>query len=78
MTNTYDDVNDLREELAADALENADFGDAVADCGPWEKDGDVWSCKIYLDDQDYDDTVLASFTVWFEGDKVVESAWDLI
>ena len=71
-------MDDIRLELAEEALANEDFGGAgVADCGAFEADGDVYSCKVYLDDIEYDDLVPVSYTVWFKGDKIAKTAYDV-
>lgn len=67
-----------RIELAEEALSNESFGGTpVADCGSFVADGDVYSCVVYLDDIEYDDLVPVTFTVWFEGDKIVKTAYDV-
>jgi hypothetical protein len=65
--------NDIREENACEELENFPFdGLPVAHAERWEKEDNRWGCKVYLDDPDYDDTVPAFFTVWFEGNNIID------
>ena len=72
--------DELKKEIATQALEDYNFGAGVdvADSEKWNKDGDIWSIKIYLDDIDYDDTIPASFTIWWEGDKIIDTAYQIL
>jgi len=72
------ELNKLREEVADQELHKYDFYGYVEDSSNWVKDGDVWSCKVYLENEDeYEEegtTIPYSFTVFFEeGTTEVES-----
>jgi hypothetical protein len=73
-------MNEIREEKANDALSDEDFDNlAVADCDNWVIDENIWSCKVYLDDPIYDNTIPASFTIWFDNNNdIIKSDWGLI
>lgn len=57
-------MNEARRESADHALCGYDFGAAVADCGTWEVDGDVWSCEVFVETGNEDCSII-NFTVWF-------------
>lgn len=65
-------------ELANEALESFDFGCDVVDDDGWNKDNEYWSIKVYLDDIDYDDTIPASFTITWEGDKIIDQDYCIL
>jgi len=66
---TEETFHEARNEAFAEALENHDFGDEFVDHDPITRDGDIWSCKVYLDDVECDDTIAVSFMVEFKEDS---------
>jgi hypothetical protein len=75
-------LEEAREEAFTEALESYVFGKGVecVDNDSFEKDGDVWSCRIYLDDVEFDETVACSFTVWFDRytDEVIDVDYQVL
>ena len=71
--------HDIRYNQAVESLGNHPFDNlAVADCGEFFIDKDVWCCEVYLDDPERDDLVPGTFTLWFEGNKVAKTEFKYI
>lgn len=75
--------NKNEEELVAarkiafdEALADHNFGAEYVGMTSIEKDGDIWSCGVYLEDEDDEEnSVKSNFTVFFEegSDTVLNS-----
>ena len=61
-------LNSLRKEMFDEALANYDFKDEFVGNDSITKDGDIWSCKVYLSDEESEDSFAVSFMVEFNKD----------
>jgi len=59
-------LDEARKEAFDEALANYDFGDEFVGNGCITKDGDIWSCVVYLvDEEEEGDSFEVSFMVQF-------------
>jgi hypothetical protein len=66
---TFDKTLDsIRKEVFDEALADYDFGDEFVGNDSITKDGDIWSCKVYLLDEESEDSLAVSFMVQFVKD----------
>ena len=61
-------LDSLRKDVFDEALANYDFGDEYVGMDSITKDGDIWSCKVYLSDGESEDSFAVSFMVEFNKD----------
>jgi len=61
-------LNSLRKDVFDEALADYDFGDEFVGNDSITKDGDIWSCKVYLSDGESEDSFAVSFMVEFNKD----------
>ena len=76
-------LNEARKETFDEALANFDFQDEFVGNDSITKDGDIWSCKVYLESEDEEtlgDSFAVSFMVEFKEDssEVEYLSYDLI
>jgi len=81
--NTYhteETFHEARKEVFDDTLANYDFGDEFVGNDSINKDGDIWSCKVYLESEERGDTIPVSFMVEFEENstEVIYTSHDII
>lgn len=62
-------LEEARKIAFDDAMSDYDFGDEYAGADAITKDGDIWSCKVYLEDEENEDTFPVSFMVQFLEDS---------
>jgi len=62
-------LDEARKEAFDEALANYDFGDEFAGNASITRDDNIWSCKVYLEDEEGGDTFAVSFMVQFLEDK---------
>jgi hypothetical protein len=71
-------LKEERRKAADEALMNFDFEGFVEDVDNWTVDGDVWSCRVYIENEEaYEEegtTIPLSFTVEFS-EGTSEIAW---
>jgi hypothetical protein len=70
MKNKNTTLNEARKEAFDVALANYDFGDEFVGNAPITKDGNIWSCVVYLGDEEEGgfhcgDSFMVSFMVQF-------------
>ena len=66
---TFDrNLDSLRKEVFDEALADYDFRDEFVGNDSITKDGDIWSCKVYLESEERGDTIPVSFMVQFDRD----------
>jgi hypothetical protein len=59
-----------RKKAFDEALSNYDFKDEFVGNDSITKDGDIWSCKVYLsEEENEDETFVVSFMVEFKEDS---------
>jgi choline kinase len=73
-------LNEARKEAFDEALADYDFGAEFIGNDSITKDDNIWSCKVYLFDEEIGETLPYSFTVEFKEDsaEVEYLSYDLI
>jgi len=73
-------LTEARKNAFDEALADYDFQDEFVGNDSITKDDNIWSCKVYLSDEESDDSFAVSFMVHFkeDSDKIEYMSHDLI